>query len=307
MTEIITTGNFKGGVGKTTNAVMISYTLAKQDKKVLLVDLDPQANATALLLTTMAEVMQTIEQQPRQSYDPDTGEPLFDDDGNPITHLVWAYRDTSKDVFENSLFVSIEDGQLEESMIQVMPNLDLLPSSDDLQQYERFLYRKFDNDYDQDHHFAQLLAPLAKDYDYVIMDVPPQLNKFTDSAIVASNYIIVVLQTQERSLSGAEKYIEHLLQIQDDYNLNLDLLGILPVLLQNGADLDLDVISDAESSFGEGNMFNTQIKQMARLKRFDRTGITDNPHDIHDRRVHGLYKRVVAEALDRIQTLKGAK
>lgn len=50
MAITITTGNFKGGVGKTTNAVMISYILSKHNKKTLLVDLDPQANATDLLL-----------------------------------------------------------------------------------------------------------------------------------------------------------------------------------------------------------------------------------------------------------------
>jgi chromosome partitioning protein len=46
------------------------------------------------------------------------------------------------------------------------------------------------------------------------------------------------------------------------YNLNLDLLGILPVLQQNGSELDLDVINDAIASFVSVNMFNTHIKQM---------------------------------------------
>ena len=56
MTRVITTGNFKGGVGKTTNAVMFSYTLSKMNLKTLLIDFDPQANATDLLLTTKKNV-----------------------------------------------------------------------------------------------------------------------------------------------------------------------------------------------------------------------------------------------------------
>lgn len=268
MTKIITTGNFKGGVGKTTNAVMFAYTLSKQNKKCLLIDLDPQANATDLLLNTMSSVYQT---QP---------------------------------VFKETLFEAIKHKNLSEALINVKDNLDLLPSYEDLQGYERFLYSTFDDDYSQDHYFRTLLANIKDNYDYIILDVPPQLNKFTDSALVSSNYVIVILQTQERSLRGAEKYIEHLLQIQGDYNLDLDLLGVLPVLQQNGSELDLDVINDANDSFGKQNIYTHKIKQMARLKRFDRTGITDNVKDVNDRRVHAVYKEVLEETISRMKMLE---
>ncbi|MGC6761851.1 ParA family protein, partial [Escherichia coli] len=81
---------------------------------------------------------------------------------------------------------------------------------------------------------------IKENYDFIIIDVPPQLNKFTNSALVASDYVIVILQTQERSLKGAEKYIEHLIQLNNDYGTEIDILGLLPVLVQNGNDLDLD-------------------------------------------------------------------
>ena len=269
MTKIITTGNFKGGVGKTTNAVMIAYTLSKQEQKCLLIDLDPQANATDLLLNTMNSVYQT------------------------------------KPTFKETLFEAIKNKDLNEALISVKDNLDLLPSYEDLQNYEKYLYSNFDDDYSQDHYFSKLLSKIKDNYDYIVLDVPPQLNKFTDSALVASDYVIVILQTQERSLRGAEKYIEHLLQIQSDYKLGLDLLGVLPVLQQNGSELDLDVIHDANESFGEQNIYQHKIKQMARLKRFDRTGITDNVKDINDRRVHTVYKDIVEETLNRITILEG--
>lgn len=265
MPKIITTGNFKGGVGKTTNAVMFAYTLSKQNKKVLVIDLDPQANATDLLFNTMNRVYQ------------------------------------KKPIFKETLFEAIKENNLEKSLITVKDNLDLLPSYEDLQGYERYLYSNFEDDYSQDHYFSQQLSKIKDLYDFIILDVPPQLNKFTDSALVASDYVVVILQTQERSLKGAEKYIEHLLQIQSDYNLTLELLGILPVLQQNGSELDLDVIQDAKKSFGSQNIFKNQIKQMARLKRFDRTGITDNIKDINDRRVHAVYQNVIEELNDRLK------
>lgn len=267
----ITTGNFKGGVGKTTNAVMIAYTLYKSGKNVLLVDLDPQANATDMILNTMSTV----------------------------------YQD--KPIFNESLAVALKKGNLENAIIKVKDNFDLLPSYEDLQSYEGFLYSNFDTDREQDFYFSKLLDKLKPKYDYIILDVPPQMNKFTDSALVSSDYVIVILQTQERALKGAEKYIDHLLQLQDDYDVNVDLLGILPVLQQNGSELDLDVVSDAMESFGEENIFKNRVKTMARLKRFDRTGITDNPKDVNDRKVHQIYQTVTNELIERINLLEENK
>ncbi len=85
----------------------------------------------------------------------------------------------------------------------------------------------------------------------------------------------------------------------------LELLGVLPVLQQNGNELDLDVLHDAVESFTEANMFNIRIKQMARLKRFDRTGITDKRVDINDRRVHKIYNDLLDEIHERIKMFGG--
>ena len=52
MTQIITFGNFKGGVGKTTNAIQVAFELSKRNLKTMLIDLDPQANATNIFIKT---------------------------------------------------------------------------------------------------------------------------------------------------------------------------------------------------------------------------------------------------------------
>lgn len=267
MTKILTTGNFKGGVGKTTNAVLTAYTLSNLGHKVLVVDFDPQANATELLFATMTNVYKV------------------------------------KPEFKETLFVSIQNKKISNSLINVKKNLDLLPSYTDLEKYSDYLSDLYDDDYSKDTHFSKLLDEIKENYDFIIIDVPPQLNKFTNSALVASDYVIVILQTQERSLKGAEKYIDHLVQLNSDYGTNIDILGLLPVLVQNGNDLDIDIVEDAEALFGKSNIFNTKIKMMARLKRYDRTGITDNPKDIHDKRVHKVYLDVSNEVIDRIKLL----
>ncbi|TLG70261.1 ParA family protein [Culicoidibacter larvae] len=265
MATIISTGNFKGGVGKTTNCVMLAYTLAKMGKKILLVDFDPQSDATKLLMNTMAKVF----------------------DVTPV--------------FETTLAVALKSGDIESALINVMPNLDLLPSYSDLQTYEAFLYDNFDSDFEKDTYFSKQLNKISDNYDFIFIDVPPQLNKYTDSALTASNFVIVILQTQERALNGAETFISHIQTLAEDYNLNLDIVGILPVLVQNGNELDQDVLQDAREIFNEVNLFESTIKQMARLKRFDRTGITELSSDIHDKRVHKVYNDVAVELLQRIE------
>ncbi|MCU5706089.1 MULTISPECIES: ParA family protein [Bacillus cereus group] len=271
MCMVITTGNFKGGVGKTTNAVMLAYTFARQGKKTLLVDLDPQANATDLLFNTMKKI---------HSIEPE---------------------------FKRTLAMALIDGNLQSALINALPNLDLLPSYEDLQTYEKFLFRNFDDDYSQDTYFAKQLSTIKENYDYIFIDVPPQLNKFADSALVASNYVMVILQTQERSLKGAQKYIEHVFSLADDYDLPLEIIGALPVLMQNGNEIDKDILQEAEEIFGKANVFNNIIKQMARLKRFDRTGITYNLKDVHDKNVHTIYQKIANEVEERIQILEGVK
>lgn len=269
MCRIITTGNFKGGVGKTTNAVMLAYTFATQGKKTLLVDLDPQANATDLLFNTLKKVfLRTPE-------------------------------------FKITLAVALRDRNLHNALVNILPNLDLLPSYEDLQTYERFLFTNFEDDYTQDTYFAKELNKIKNDYDYILIDVPPQLNKFADSALVASDYVIVILQTQERSLKGAQKYIEHVLTLAEDYKLSLEIAGALPVLMQNGSELDKDILQEANEIFGDPNVFRNTIKQMARLKRFDRTGITHNMKDVHDKHVHSVYQNIIKELEERIHILEG--
>lgn len=263
MVKTIVTGNFKGGVGKTTNAVMLSYTLAKKGYRTLLVDFDPQANATELLFTTM-----------RLAYD---REPAFN----------------------KTLFAAILAKDLKQALVNVRDNLDLLPSYKDLQGYEKFLYDNIDDDKTQDAYFNTLLEPLKKDYDYILIDVPPQLNKYTNSALVVSDFAIIILQTHQRSLRGAEKYISHLIELNESYDINVELLGILPVLMQSGNKHDLDILEAAHAQFGGSNMFKTTLKMMARLKRFDSYGITDT-EDLHDRRAHFAYQGLTDEVLERI-------
>lgn len=282
-------GNMKGGVGKTTNSIMVSYQLAQMGYKTLVCDLDPQANATQLLRRT------------------------------------YGLQHNGEDLKINkTMMVALSEENISAAIVKVMDNLYLLPSSEDFKNYPDYLEIKFmpnKEKIEQDpsllqtemsqvkeqriSYFAQQLESISDDYDIIIIDVPPTLSVFTDSAIYTTNEIIIVLQTQQRSLDGAETFFEYLQQMYNQYaNIDFDILGVLPVLLKKRSGLDDQILADAKEDFGNDALFSTIIYQMERLKRYDRTGIADKDltkSDIHDRRIHYIYSELTKEIVQRLK------
>ena len=287
-------GNMKGGVGKTTNSVMTAYQLAKLGYKTLVCDLDPQANATQLL---------------RRTYGLQQGTDLQ---------------------IGKTMMVALTEENIKPAIVNIMDNLYLLPSSEDFKNYPDFLEMKFMLDKEKIEsgdsttlqsemskvkeqriaYFSQQLAKVRDEYDFIIIDVPPTLSVFTDSAIYATDYVIIVLQTQQRSLDGAETFFEYLQQMYNDYaNIDFDILGVLAVLMKNNVGLDNQILQDAEADFGKDMLFNQIIRHMERLKRYDRTGIAEKgltKYDMHDTRLHYIYNKLTKEIVARLKD-KGAE
>ena len=282
-------GNMKGGVGKTTNSVMTAYQLAKLGYKTLVCDLDPQANATQLLRRTYGLQHETDLQ------------------------------------IGKTMMVALTEENIKPAIVNIMDNLYLLPSSEDFKNYPEFLEMKFLLDKEKIEsgdsttlqsemskvkeqriaYFAQQLAKVRDEYDFVINDVPPTLSIFTDYAIYATDFVIIVLQTQQRSLDGAETFFEYLQQMYNDYaNIDFDILGVLAVLLKNNVGLDNQILKDAETDFGKDMLFNQIIRHMERLKRYDRTGIAEKgltKYDMHDTRLHYIYNTLTKEIVARLK------
>lgn len=260
---VVTFGNFKGGTGKTTNSTMIAYQLAELGYRTLLIDADAQANATTLFLRTK------------------------------------TLKEGKIPEFKNTFMSAILEGDLQPVITNVKKNLDLIPSFSDFVLYPQFLESKFkDEQTKRVRYLSKLIDDLKGGYDFIFLDVPPTISIVTDSALFASDYVIVVLQTQERSLQGAEVFIEYLTSLVTEKGANLDTIGVLPVLMKNNAKVDHVILDKAKEIFGEDNVFENVVKNMERLKRFDMTGITDE--DMHDRRVHANYEIISKEFIDRL-------
>lgn len=255
----ITFGNFKGGVGKTTAATLISYLLQEDDKKVLLVDLDPQANATNFLSLT------------------------YDYDFSDFT----------------TLFDAMKKKNLQEAIISFTDQLHLLPSAIDLSSFPQYLTTLNYKNGKENHFLNDLLSDMKDDYDYIIIDVPPTISPFTNNALIASDYAVIVMQTELDSLTGAMDFNDYIEMMQKS-NPALSVLGILPYLEKKRSKIDKFIYDSAMSDEYQIKdfMLDSRIYDRERVKRFRVNGITDQ--DRHDKQTLSMYREVKNEILEKV-------
>lgn len=255
MVKVITIGNFKGGVGKTTACVLFSYLLEKKGKKVLVIDFDPQSNSTEII------------------------------------------KETYKTELSNKLsfYEGLKSLNLEDSIVKITNNLDLIPADWNLSKLPDLLeeYKKSERYY----LLQALIKKVKKNYDYVFIDVPPTLSGFTNNAILASDFVIMVLQTQQQAFSSSLKFVSYLKDLKEDYHSHFELLGVIQYMIKRDGKVDNEII-EASSNLFEEAVFSNKIYQRERVKRFGKNGITDN--DTHDERVLFMYSELLNEIENRV-------
>lgn len=275
--KVLVFSNFKGGAGKTSTGGLVAWELARAGKKILMIDFDSQQNMTDFYLRTKAAM------EHKDSID--------------VTSTVMdAINDPNK--------------SLRDVAVQITDNLDLVPTTMYFQkEYQSYLELNYplSDGYDskeRERERVQSLRPLIDEvrnqYDYIFLDVPPSISSPNDTVFYAADQVIIVLQTQERSFSGAQSFIQYLQNfIIDDMFGNVGVLGVIPVLSKKNAQVDEQILQDATDLFDKSNMFHTRVYLQERIKRMDMTGITDN--DFWDKRVENTFIQLAQEVEMRLK------
>jgi chromosome partitioning protein len=239
-TRVITVSNQKGGVGKTTTSVNLAGALASRGARVLVIDSDPQGNASTALGVD------------HRSGTPSIYEVLLDE--VPIAHVMQQCPD--------------------------IDTLWCVPATIDLAGADIELVSAVRREYRLHAAVQQFLANEGRDFDYIFVDCPPSLGLLTLNAMVVATEVLIPIQCEYYALEGLTQLIKTVEMVRKHLNPQIHVSTIVLTMYDSRTNLAREVATEVRTHFPEQTLEQTvpRAVRVSEAPSFGQTVITYDPH-----------------------------
>jgi chromosome partitioning protein len=263
MANVFVITNQKGGVGKTTTTINLGSYLASEGKKVLLIDLDPQANTTSGVGFTWPAEKEITDEESKES--------------------------PRKSIYE----ILIGEKEISEVFVSTnIKNLFLVPSHLSLAGAEIELV----NAMSRETILSKAIDKVKDQYDYVFVDCPPSLGILTINALVAADKVIIPVQCEYFALEGLGQLLETI-KLVKSINPALELGGVILTMFDSRTKLSGQVADEVKKYFSE-LVFESTVPRNVRLSEAPSHG---KPINLYDANSAGAiaYQKLAKEFIKR--------
>ena len=270
--KVIAITNQKGGGGKTTTTFNLGVALAKQGKKVLIVDVDPQSNLT--------------------------------------TYAGWYneedLRYTLSDLMEQSM--NDEEIKTKESILHHKENIDLIPSSLNLSALENALAYAMSREYT----LRNCLSVVKNDYDYILLDCQPSLGMLTINALASADSVLIPVQSEYFALRGMTDLFKIINKVRRQINPTLKIDGAFLTLVDKRTNLSREIAKQINDNYGSIlKLYDTKIPRAVKTAEstssggsifsYDKSGVVAEAYSSLSKEVLDDGKRLIKNATTKVR------
>lgn len=313
--KVISVFNQKGGVGKTTTVVNLSVALSCLNKKVLVIDMDPQANTTSgfgldkfTIENSIYDLFCDLTEKKTMGANVEDGEKLAADraDENKNQNTIEETKEDgvrkenieekeSQDDNSNG-----EDSKTDSTKEDEIANIDEKTDPKGLEDIDKYISKTeigvdiitsqpalsgievelVDLDpFERTQELKEIMEEIRKKlYDYVIIDCPPSLGLLSINALVASDSILAPVQTEYYALEGISELMNTFNLVKNQLNKDLEIEGVLLTMFDKRTFLSYEVVEEVKNFF-KSKVFKVMIPRSPRLAESPSHGLSTIQYD----------------------------